>query len=58
MSYAESVLQYADAQGNLDADVVNQLLDEHDTTLENFLADGFPEAVITNGEALLHWMGY
>ena len=58
MSYAESVLQYADDQGNLDADVVNQLLDEHDTTIENFLADGFPEADITNGEALLHWMGY
>ena len=58
MSYKQSVLNYADDQGNLDEDVVIQLLDEHDTTIENFIADGYPEQYTFHAETLLDWMGY
>ena len=55
--YAESFLAYADDQGQVDLDIAAQLLDEHDTNFDNIIADGYDEA-LTDGEALLHWIGY
>jgi len=57
-SYAESVLHYADDRGNLDADIAQQLLDEHSTSFSDILQDGFPSAHILNAAALLDWLGY
>lgn len=57
-SYAESVLYYADDQGNLDADIVDQLLEEHSTDAGALVIDGFPASQIFNAQALLNWLGY
>lgn len=57
-SYADSVLHYADDQGNLDADIAHQLLDEHSTDFDQLLLDGFPSDRLLNAEALLDWLGY
>jgi len=58
MDYRESVLQYADDQDQLDADIVTQLLEEHSTSIQDLLDDGFPECHVTNAQELLNWMGY
>ena len=58
MSYSESVLQHADDMGVLDGDVVHQLLEEHGTSTDVLLADGFNPELIDNAEELLHWLGY
>lgn len=57
-SYKDSVLHYADDQGQLDGDVVIQLLEEHSTDLNTFYEDGFPVKDSTDAEALLDWLGY
>jgi hypothetical protein len=58
MSYEQSVLRYADDQGNLDADIVDQLLEEHSTDAATLISDGFNPDLICNAQALLNWLGY
>ena len=54
--YYDSVIDYADDQGNLDADIIHQLLDEHSTTYEQLEEDGFSGG--SNAEAIMNWLGY
>ena len=62
MIYEESVLQYADAAGNLSAADADQLLSEHGFSLEDVIEDnqGVSWAALAdrNAEAYLAWLGY
>lgn len=58
MSYEQSVLRYTDDQGNLDADIVDQLLEEHSTDAATLVCEGFNADLICNAQALLNWLGY
>ena len=58
ISYRESVLDYAAADGSLSLKIIEQLLDEHDAlgNIEEFKQDLGAE--FTDAEALLDYMGY
>ena len=62
MIYEESVLQYADAAGNLSAADADQLLSDHGFSLEDVMEDNhgvsWPALAERNAEAYLAWLGY
>lgn len=55
-SYGESVLFYCDDRGELDIDIIEQVLEEHSTCYDELVSDGYDGGC--NGEALLSWLGY
>jgi len=62
ITYEESVLDYADQDGNLSRADASQLLQEHGFELADLYADSHdidPVALdARNAEALLAWLGY
>lgn len=62
MTYEDSVLDYADENGNLTYKVANQLLREHGFTHDDVYEDRHgvdPVALDAhNAQALLYWLGY
>lgn len=62
MTYEESVLDYADQDGNLSRGDAVQLLKDHGFTLEDVYADhhgvSWCHLDARNAEALLAWLGY
>ena len=61
-SYEESVLDHADADGNLDHAQAQRLLADHGFTLEDVYEDNHGVSWVAlderNAEALLAWLGY
>lgn len=61
-TFEESVLSYADGDGNLTSADAVQLLDEHGFTLNDLYADNhgvsWAHLDARNAEALLAWLGY
>jgi len=62
MTYEESVLDYADQDGNLSRGDAVQLLKDHGFTLDDLYADShgvsWCHLDARNAEALLAWLGY
>lgn len=61
-SYEESVLAYADHQGNLSRGDANQLLQEHGWSIADLAVHqhglSWSELASFNAQALLDWLGY
>ncbi|MAC71293.1 MAG: hypothetical protein CMP84_13970 [Gammaproteobacteria bacterium] len=61
-SYAESVLDTADEQGNLSYADAQRLLGEHGSSIEDTYADNHWVCPVfldeRNAQALLNWLGY
>ena len=57
LSYEDSVLQYMEEDGLIAPGIRDKLLDEHSTTIEFLIADGY-EGHPRDPVALLDWMGY
>ena len=61
-TYEDSVLHYADHNGNLSAADADQLLSEHGFTFDDVLEDNHQVSWAhlgdRNAEALLAWLGY
>lgn len=62
MTYEETVLDYADQDGNLSHGDACQLLQEHGFTMDDLYADShgvnWCHLDARNAEALLAWLGY
>ena len=62
MSFEDSVLQYADQDGNLSLGDAQQLFSQHGFEFEEIYADNhdisWPALDARNAEALLAWLGY
>lgn len=57
LTYRESVMDYADHQGNISDACVDQLMREHSTSLCELLENGYKGAA-NHAPSLLAFMGY
>jgi len=55
-TYEESVLHYADENGNLGLNEARKLLNDHDALITDYVADTNDTQL--NAESLLEWLGY
>ena len=57
MSYEDSFLATADAEGMVPSWALNQIFQEHGSDINEY-TDNTPEAKRFDGETILEWLGY
>ena len=57
MTYEESFLSTADAEGMIPGWAFDQIFEEHGSNIDDYQAST-PEAKWFDGEAILEWLGY